>query len=99
MIDLFVSIELYTLLETQFEEREISDNGPATAAAPFNPPKIPKAVACNCKDILAAMSKMVPERSPAAPIPVIARPSIKPTEVGVAADTTDPISKITRFIM
>jgi hypothetical protein len=35
-----------------------------------------------------------PEPIPAPPIPVMARPTIKAFEVGAAAQTIDPISKI-----
>ena len=68
--------------------------GPTTLAMPHTAPMIPVNAGLFGRGTDLAMIMSAPEKIPAPPIPAIARPIIRATELGLAPQIAEPISKI-----
>lgn len=70
------------------------NNGPTTLAIPQTAPIMPVKAGRLANGIDLPTMIRAPEKMPAPPIPAIARPTIRTTELGLAPQIADPISKI-----
>ena len=72
----------------------VTYRGPATEAIPYIAPITPIYAGLPCRGTVCPTIKMAPEKRPAEPIPAIARPRIRPVELGVMPQTNEPSSKM-----
>lgn len=73
--------------------------GPATEAMPNTAPIMPMYIGRLFSGAAYIMRIMAPLNKPPAPSPATARPQMKPTELGAAPQTAEPISKTTTRLM
>jgi hypothetical protein len=88
------SLEKQGMKETQRE----TYSGPATLAIPNIAPTRLVYMGRFSSGTLWQMIKIEPENKPAAPRPATARPQMRPTELGVMAQTREPSSNMERAI-
>lgn len=74
-------------------------NGPTTLAIPHIAPMMPVKAGRFARGTDLAMMINAPEKMPAPPMPAIARPTMRATELGLAPQIAEPTSNVARALI